>query len=53
MRHLLFGEQRHCSSEMLSSPVKRIDEILALHYPVDDFKGQIRDKIRWNFMIEA
>lgn len=29
-----------CCSEMMSAPVRRIDEILALPYSVDDFKGQ-------------
>ncbi|KAK9949381.1 hypothetical protein M0R45_004907 [Rubus argutus] len=28
------------ASEMMSAPVRRIDEILALPYSVDDFKGQ-------------
>ncbi|CAA2993878.1 Hypothetical predicted protein [Olea europaea subsp. europaea] len=39
------------SSEILSSPARRINEILALPHLADDFKGQIRDKRRWNFMI--
>lgn len=37
---LLFAKLKICCSDLMNAPVRRIDEILALPYSVDEFKKQ-------------